>query len=259
MGIELLILTLDGVMFDTEDAHRRACNIAFKACGTDLRWNIADFRAAAASSSAAAAIAGANGVSPRAMKSLLQEKHNAFHTLVLDGAVSAIGECMSLVKDALAAGCKLAVVTDLPARTTNALLEQAYGDAVNDMFSVVASGADLRHASGNGPYHLAMRTVGVEAAHTAAIETSMSGLNAARAAGIWTFAAAMQGAQAEPVNPGSRSRPYLRDCRDLSGAKTTGQPDKARMLGFDMLCMLKQQQPEGMPPSGLAMPTRLSA
>src|SRR5690349_11799805 len=138
MGIELLVLTLDGVMFDTEDAHRRACNIAFKPCGIARQGGIADFRVAA-SRRPALAITAAQGISARDMKTLLRQKHDAFHTLVLDGAAGVNGECLSLAKEALAAGCKLAIVSDLPARTATALLEQACGEAVNDMFAVVAS------------------------------------------------------------------------------------------------------------------------
>lgn len=265
MGIELLFLTLDGVMFDTEDAHRRACNIAFKACGIDRRWDITEFRMAA-NRSAALAITNVQGISARDMKALICQKHDAFHHLVLDGAAGVKGECLSLAKEALAAGCKLAIVTELPARTVTALLEQAYGDTVNDVFSVVASGADLRHAIGNGPYQLAMRTVGVEAEHAAAIEASTSGLQAARAAGLWTFAASMQGMRdAQPNDPG-RSRPHLREWRDMTDDDAPAQPRTPLALSFDMLCLLKQQhrqqpglQPQRMPRPKLVLPGRRSA
>ena len=233
MGIELLVLTLDGVMFDTEDAHRRACNIAFQACGIDRHWNIASFRTAAARRGAALAVMDAEGISTRDMKTVLQEKHDAFHALVLDGAVSVIDECLSLAEDALADGCKLAVVTDLPARTTTALLEQAYGDAVNDVFSVVASGTEIRHASGNGPYQLALRTVGVEAEHAAAIEASASGIDDASASGIWTFAASMHGRSCL-----SHSREWS-DRPDQVSVRRIRSP---RMVRFAMLCMLKDQE-----------------
>lgn len=264
MGIELLVLTLDGVMFDTEDAHRRACNIAFKACGIDRHWGVAEYRAAA-SRSAALAITHAQGVSARDMKALLRQKHDAFHALVLDGAAGVNGECLSLAEEALAAGCKLAIVTDLPARTATALLEQACGEAVNDMFAVVASGAELGDANGNGPYQLALRTVGVEAEHAAAIEASASGLEAARAAGIWTFAASMHGVR--NAASGDRGRSHLREWRDIADDDASVQSPKPRALGFDMLCMLKQQhrqqrpdpQPQRMPRPKLVLPARRSA
>lgn len=233
MGIDLLVLALDGVMFDTEDAHLRACNAAFQACGIDRHWNLSDFRAASARHSAAMTLMNAEGVSARDMKAVLQEKHDAFHALVLDEAVSVIDECRSLANDALAAGCKLAIVADLPARTVTALLEQAYGDAVNDVFSVVATGADIWNAPGSGPYQLALRTVGVEAEHAAAIETSASGIDAAGAAGIWTFAASMRG------------RPRLMECRDMPGQGSARHMGARHLIRFDMLCMLKQQQGQG--------------
>lgn len=242
MGIDLLILALDGVMFDTEDAHRRACNIAFQACGIDRRWSVADFRAAADRRGAALAVMDAGGISPRDMTAVLREKHDAFHALVLERAVDAVGEGLSLAEDALAAGCKLAVVTDLPARTAAVMLEQVYGDAVNDVFSVVAGGAEIRHASGNGPYHLALRTIGAEAEHAAAIATSASGIDAASAAGIWTFAASMQG------------RPHLRNMGERREVRAP------RMIRYDMLCMLKHQhqhQPQQHRREG--MPARRSA
>ncbi|RJF99187.1 HAD family hydrolase [Noviherbaspirillum saxi] len=252
MGIDLLILTLDGVMFDTEDAHLRACNAAFVQCGLDLQWNNIQYREAARARGVANAISAVSErissmLTSHQMQELADEKNRFFHVYAAEGVAKPHQGCARLIQDAQSNGCKLAVVTDMPARTAAALLEQAYGDAVTDIFDVVITGARYNDASGNGPYQLAMRTVGIEAARSAAIEAAAPSLHAAQAAGIWTIAASPYEKDVARIAGADLWCPHLQELRDLIGKKETARERGRRFVTFDALRVLKKTQLAGTP------------
>ncbi len=245
MGIDLLTLALDGVMFDTEDAQLRACNAAFENYGLDLRWSAAQFREAAhawGAGNAIYAIIDHLSPPPRDVDHLAQEKHRLFHEFVLSGQAMLHQGCASLMEDALCNGCKLAVVTDMPAKTASTLLQQAFGDAVTNIFEVIVSGADFSDASGNGPHQLALRTVGVDADHCAAIDSASPALRAAQLAGILTIAAVPYQAEVACISGADPWCPRLQELRGLIGGKSAPRDRADRIAAFDILRMSKKDQ-----------------
>ncbi|HJV83363.1 HAD family hydrolase [Noviherbaspirillum sp.] len=207
MGIEALILGLDGVILETEAAHLDACNEAFARCGLGLRWSLAQLRQASrvwGATNAVAALIDKLGlpVASKEAVQLMQEKNTLFRDIVLARRTELNPACAALMEDALQHGCKLAVVTDMPAQTATTLLDRAFGNAVTNMFSAVVSGADLNGSSDNGPCQLVLRTVGIDAEACIAIDAGAPGLRAAQCAGIWTMAIG----------------PYEKDIARISGA-----------------------------------------
>lgn len=201
MNIDAIFLALDGVLFDTEELHLVACNAAFDQAGLAAHWSLPELRKAARVHGHAKAI-GAAARDGAGKAELIARKHDIFQELVSVRAPAAFPACLNLVEDALHSGCKLAVLTDTPARIGAALLERHFGHDVNSRFSVVAGDVDFGAAAGTGPYALALHAMGVEAQASVSIDSVSAGLHAARAAGICTVSVT----------------PYEKDVALISGA-----------------------------------------
>lgn len=252
MGIELLALALDGVMFDTEEAHVHACNAAFDFCGMRVRWGAVQFREAArtwGANNAISAVTSRMGasISKHDAENLLQEKNRFFHQYTRSLRPALHAGCARLMDEALAAGAKLAVVTDMQAKTANALLEQAFGDNVNHRFAVVVSGADFHAPAGNGPHDLAARTAGVDIGRCVAIEAAAPGQSSAQASAIWTIAATPYEKDIAHIGPADTWWPQMQQLGELLVRKTEADDSRARFVTFDMLRAMKKRQPIASP------------
>lgn len=248
MGIELLALALDGVMFDTEEAHVHACNAAFDLCGMRVRWGAVQFREAARTWGANNAILAVTtrmgtSISKRDAERLLQEKNRFFHQYAKELRPALHAACARLMDEALAAGAKLAVVTDVQAKTANALLEQAFGDNVHHRFAVVVSGADFNAPAGNGPHDLAARTAGVDIVRCVAIEAAAPGQSAAQASGLWTIAATPYEKDIARIGPADAWWPQMQQLRELLARQPEVDDSRARFVSFDMLRAMNKRQP----------------
>ena len=224
MSIDVIFLGLDGVLFDTEALHLAACNAAFANAGLSIRWTLPALRGAAATHGYAGAI---GTVVTRELFSrdkgraaeLHADKHRQFHQAVLADPPVALPAALTLIDDAIAAGCKICILTDLPAPATSALLADSFGAHVNSVFTVVTGGASFDGPSGTGPYAKALHAMGVAPGDAIAIDTAVPSLRAAGEAGLWTVSVAPYGADVvrprqfitfEALNE-LRSSPYTPD------------------------------------------------
>lgn len=198
MSIDVIFLGLDGVLFDTEALHLAACNAAFAEAELSLRWTLPALRAAAATHGYAnaitAAVAGAGLRDKAAVAALHAGKHRQFQLAVAANPPKASPAALALIDDALAAGCKLAVLSDLPAPVAAALLEHCFGADVTSLFAVVAGGVSFDDQAGPGPFLHALHAMGIEAAAAIAIDTVAPTLKAAQQSGLWTVSVAPYGA-----------------------------------------------------------------
>jgi beta-phosphoglucomutase-like phosphatase (HAD superfamily) len=198
MSIDVIFLGLDGVLFDTEALHLAACNAAFSNAELSLRWTLPALRAAAATHGYSRAISSAVATPPlsrekRRVAELLEDKHRQFHQAILSCPPQAQAAALKLIEDATAAGCKICILTDLPAPATSALLDRYFGVDVNSVFSVVAGGASFDGPAGTGPYAHALHAMGVAPCDAIAIDTAVPALRAAADAGLWTVSVAPYG------------------------------------------------------------------
>lgn len=198
MSIDVIFLGLDGVLFDTETLHLAACNAAFAHAGLSLRWTLPALRAAACERGYAHAIGAAVASEPLArdkagVAALFEEKQRHFQHAVASQAPKATPAALALIDDALRAGCKLSVLSDLPAPVAAALLEQGFGADVNSLFSVVAGGVSFDGPAATGPYARALHAMSIEAQAAIAIDTVATSLTAAEQAGLWTVSVAPYG------------------------------------------------------------------
>lgn len=258
MGIEAITLALDGVIFDTEDAHLRACNAAFDVCGLDLQWSLPQLRAAARVWGAANVLVSiakrlSLPISDERVANLVQEKSRLFHDIVLSSQPVRTSGCAQLMADALESGCKLAVVTDMPVQTATALLDKAFGNAVTNIFNVVVSAADFSTVEGNGPYELALRTMGVEAGGCVAIDAAVPGLNAARQSGIWTMAVTPYEKDIARISAADIWCPQMQELRDMIERRNAPRVHPERFVTFKALREFKTGR-SGMPVFSKPMP-----
>lgn len=198
MGIDVIFLGLDGVLFDTEALHLAACNAAFANAGLSVRWTLKALRAAAATHGYARAIGSAVACEPlsrnkQRVAELFADKHRQFHQAILAAPPKALPSALALIDDALSAGCKICVLTDMPAPAASALLERCFGADVNSLFAVVTGGANFDGPAGTGPYALALNAMGVSPGDAVAIDTAVPGLRAAEEAGLWSVSVAPYG------------------------------------------------------------------
>ncbi|HEY0847564.1 MAG TPA: HAD hydrolase-like protein [Noviherbaspirillum sp.] len=263
MAIEALTLALDGVIFDTEDLHLQACNAAFEHCGLGLQWSVQQLREATRVHGATHAVSALltklsiSATSAEAV-SLVKEKHRVFHDLVQSGGAARNPVCVQLMEDALDDGCKLAVVTDMPAQTATVMLEQAFGSAVTNMFAVVVSGADFNE-TGNGPYQLVLRTVGAEPSGCAAIDAAVPGLRAAQRAGIWTMAVTPYEKDIARITGADLWCPQLQELRHLIAQKRALRPMPQKFVTFDAIAAFKKGRLAAMATSNEPTQDRLAA
>lgn len=200
--MDVIFLGLDGVLFDTEALHLAACNAAFANAGLSVRWTARTLRSAVASHGYAGAVSAAlpqalarQRRQMAALSAMAADKHLQFHQAIADAPPAALPAALALIDDAVADGCKICILTDLPAPATSQLLSHAFGADVNSLFTVVTGGASFDGPAGTGPYARALHAMGVQPADAIVIDGDVPALRAAAAAGLWTVSVSPYGAE----------------------------------------------------------------
>lgn len=192
MTINAILLNLDEILFDTPSLHLAACRAAMADAGVPLRWSMPELKQVASTVGWSRVLDVAlpeEAQSGKRVRSidLNAARHRHFHDALAVRKPDVNPRGMQLISDALEAGCKLAVISDLPAATCAALLHHTFGNEVNSKFSVVASRHDSAHEDDHrAPHAMALRAMGVEPYETVMIDTAEPHLAAARKAGLRT-------------------------------------------------------------------------
>jgi beta-phosphoglucomutase len=214
MTINAILLNLDEILFDTAPLHLAAIRAAMEGTGVPLRWSMPELREVASTVGWTRVLDVALPQQDGKDKSrrsraidLNAAHHRHFHDALATRKPEANPRGVQLIKDALDAGCKLGVISDLPAPSASALLEQLFGNDVNSKFTLVASRHDAGHRHHDGMHALALRTMGVHADETVLIDTSLPNLLAARKAGLRTVHFKMPGILSWKSLPAMASRP----------------------------------------------------
>ncbi|MRV72142.1 HAD hydrolase-like protein [Duganella sp. FT92W] len=214
MTINAILLNLDEILFDTAPLHLAAIHAAMEGTGVPLRWSMPELREVASTVGWTRVLDVAlpqeeknekGGKRSRAID-LNAAHHRHFHDALATRKPEANPRGVQLIKDALDAGCKLGVISDLPAPSAAALLEQLFGNDVNSKFTLVASRHDAGHRHHDGMHALALRTMGVHADETVLIDTSLPNLLAARKSGLRTVHFKMPGILSWKSLPAMASR-----------------------------------------------------
>jgi HAD superfamily hydrolase (TIGR01509 family) len=198
--LQALIFDVDGTMADTEEAHRRAFNLAFQQMELRWHWDRALYRELLQVSGGKERIrhhwrqvqASVTEIDGTAIDDTIEQLHAlktaAYERLVQDGLVQLRPGVQALIEAAGAAGLRLAIATTTSPVNIAALLRQALGPAWQHHFQVIedASTAPLKKPHPQ-VYLQTLRHLGLAPAVALAFEDSDNGLQAARTAGLKTI------------------------------------------------------------------------
>jgi len=197
MTLEALIFDVDGTLADTEETHRQAFNAAF--IQFELRWDwrpqqYAELLSISGGKERLAVYVDTLEVAEAERARLKQlvpaihrEKTRLFTELIADGRARFRPGVARLIREARAAGVRVAIASTTTAANVEALIASNLGhDAYRD-FAVIAC-CDQVEAKKPAPdiYNLALSTLGVPASACVALEDSGNGVKAAKAAGLFT-------------------------------------------------------------------------
>jgi HAD superfamily hydrolase (TIGR01509 family) len=238
MTLEALIFDVDGTLADTEETHRQAFNAAF--IQFELRWDwrpqqYAELLSISGGKERLAVYVDTLEVAEAERARLKQlvpaihrEKTRLFTELIADGRARFRPGVARLIREARAAGVRVAIASTTTAANVEALIASNLGhDAYRD-FAVIACG-DQVEAKKPAPdiYNLALSTLGVPASACVALEDSGNGVKAAKAAGlftvvtptIWTATQDFRGADLVLNSLGDPRAPVDAAAQELIGAK----------------------------------------
>ncbi len=181
-----LIFDCDGVIADTErDLHLPAFNQAFEEAGLELRWSDSEY-------AGLLLIAGGKermrAALPESRRDLVEAIHRR-KAEILEQDLAAHGirprpGVERLIRDASAAGWRLAVASTSSERSVRAVLADAVGPELAGRLAVFAGDVVAAKKPDPAIYDLAVAQLGVRKSETVVIEDSRNGLLAAHAAGL---------------------------------------------------------------------------
>lgn len=195
--LKALIFDVDGTLADTESAHRAAFNATFAEVGMDWHWDASLY-------AGLLDVAGGkerirhywNIIDPaearrRQVASTIERIHaiktRRYAELLAGGGLALRPGVLRLLREAHAAGLRLAIATTTTPANVEALLAPALGAGWRALFASVCDGARVPVKKPAPDVYLAvLRELGLAGADCIAFEDSDNGLRAARAAGIAT-------------------------------------------------------------------------
>ncbi|MGH8675995.1 MAG: HAD family hydrolase, partial [Burkholderiales bacterium] len=154
MTLEALIFDVDGTLADTEEAHRRAFNAAFRAHGLDWDWHPALYRELLRVAGGKERILHYIGrldlheTKSRPLEEAAAEIHQTktrrYTAMVEGGQVPLRAGVARLLAEAREAGFKLAIATTTSAPNVEALITAHFGTRGLELFGVIACGDAVR-------------------------------------------------------------------------------------------------------------------
>lgn len=207
-SLAAIVFDFDGTIAETERlGHRVAYNAAFAAFGLDWVWDEALYGELLAVGGGKERIAhyldryrpDADVVDDRAtlIAALHERKQQIFGTLV--GSIVIRPGVRRLVRDARAAGVRLAIATTAARAGVDALLGR--DEELRDAFKFIAAGDIVPHKKpAPDIYQYVLQQLSINAHSCVAIEDAAIGLRASRAAGIVTLVAVSDYTRGERFN-----------------------------------------------------------
>ncbi len=193
MPLEALIFDVDGTFAETEETHRLTFNEAFRAAGLDWDWTPELYRDLLQITGGKERILHyidvynpPDGEAARGkIAAVHADKALRYAAAVAHGALKPRRGIVRLVREAHAAGVRLAIATTSTPGSVEAMLKAFFGVDANTLFDVIAAG-DIVSNKKPAPdvYLYALEKLGLPASACVAFEDSHKGLLAARAADL---------------------------------------------------------------------------
>jgi HAD superfamily hydrolase (TIGR01509 family) len=223
MRIEALIFDVDGTLADTEEAHRRAFNDAFEHHRLGWHWSVPQYARllrTAGGKERLRAYVDALPVWPTERRLLLaripkiHESKTAIYARLIEQGAAPLREGVEhLIEAAERAGVRLAIATTTTPANIEALLGAALGERAVRRFAVVGAGDDVaRKKPAPDIYQFVLRELRLPAARCVAFEDSSLGLEAAKAAGLFTVATPTRWTKGEDLAAADWILPSLASC-----------------------------------------------
>jgi HAD superfamily hydrolase (TIGR01509 family) len=198
MTLAALIFDVDGTLADTErDGHRVAFNQAFAEAGLDWHWDVPRYGELLAVTGGKERMRHyldryrPDWPRPTDLDALIARLHAAktrhYTALLSEGGIPLRPGVERLLREARAAGVRLAIATTTTPENVTALLAHALAPEALSWFEVIAAG-DIVPAKKPAPdiYHYALEKMRLSPTECLAFEDSENGLLAARGAGLRT-------------------------------------------------------------------------
>jgi HAD superfamily hydrolase (TIGR01509 family) len=196
---DALVFDVDGTLADTEELHRQAFNEAFFACGIDWRWGPALYAELLQITGGKERIAeyisrhqmpaSERGRLLRLVPQMHAAKTRIYRELVALGHLHPRPGVVRLMKEARAAGVKLAIASTTSPENVESLLWASFGIEASRWFSAVATGDVVpRKKPAPDIYNLVLEKLGISPERAIAFEDSAIGVRSAKAAGLFTIA-----------------------------------------------------------------------
>ena len=197
--LEAVIFDVDGTLADTEDVHRRAFNQAFARFDLDWDWTPALYAELLAISGGRERIARYGKFTlterfddPESRTKFIRELHSAktaiYVKMLTDGDVPLRSGVERLLEELYAAGITLAIATSSTFSNLKTLLDHNLGENWMSKFSAIAT-CDTVSIKKPSPrvYEAVLKILAVAPPHAVAVEDTVNGCMAARAAEITTI------------------------------------------------------------------------
>lgn len=194
--LRALIWDVDGTLAETErDGHRLAFNAAFEAYGLTWQWDVATYGRLLQITGGRERILhymslrGDAPASPEDRATLAAglhaRKNDVYAQMIAFGRIDARPGVLRLIDAARAAGLRQAIATTTSRGNVHALLSSWYGAGWAGQFDAVVCGEDVEFKKPHPQVYLqALEQLGLPASEAVALEDSVLGLRAARAAGL---------------------------------------------------------------------------
>lgn len=193
-----LVFDVDGTLADTERAHLEAFNEAFARAGLPWRWSVPLYTELLAVTGGKERIRhyidrhlgafSAPGDLDVFIAGLHREKTRVYVDISEQGRLGLRPGVARLLREAKAAGLRLAIATTTTPANVTALLESALGRGASAMFDYIGAGDVVpRKKPAPDIYLHVLEVLGLDPAACLAFEDSEGGLRAARAAGLATL------------------------------------------------------------------------
>lgn len=186
-----LIWDVDGTLAETEEAHRKAFNLAFAEAGLDWHWDRQTYARLLAVSGGKERIAHFQGSAAQkvvldagGIASLHDRKTLLYAELISSGRIQLRPGVGRLLEEAAQAGLQLGIATTTSAANVRALLASTLGARTPHLQAMVCGDDVPRKKPAPDVYVTALAQMELPASECLAIEDSENGLRAALAAGI---------------------------------------------------------------------------
>jgi HAD superfamily hydrolase (TIGR01509 family) len=188
--IKALIWDVDGTLSETEETHRDAFNQAFAEAGLDWNWDRVTYRRLLQVTGGKERMARFAAdlqvtIDTHAIAGIHKAKTATYGQMIETGSASLRPGVRDVIEATRQRGLRHAIATTTSRPNIDALILATMGMPADQIFDAIAAGDEVA-AKKPAPdvYLLALERLGLPAADCIAIEDSMPGLAAARAAGL---------------------------------------------------------------------------